>query len=138
MSIDDPVSCAECGMKHNLLDKSGWKSLRRFAKISKRLIRVTKQSRLHQVKATIWYQYHFLKSPEITMMPSGLTSKMETPSGKRQLTLNLTKSGSTKFSKICNLHPGITLNSRMHPRTTRRSKSTFCLLSNMMVATRQG
>ena len=27
MSMDDPVSCSECGKKHNLLDKSGWKRL---------------------------------------------------------------------------------------------------------------
>ena len=27
MSMDDPVSCAECSKKHNLLDKSRWKRL---------------------------------------------------------------------------------------------------------------
>ena len=59
MSMDDPVSCAVFGKKHNLLDKSGWKRLRRFTKTSERLIRAIKQSRLHQVRAAIWYQYGF-------------------------------------------------------------------------------
>ena len=43
----------------------------------------------------------------------------------------------TKFSRTWDLHPAITLSSSMHPRTTRRSKSTLCLLSNTMDATRQ-
>ena len=79
-----------------------------------------------------------LKFPEITRMLSGLTSKMENPSGKRQLILNLTKSRSTKSSRIWDLHHGITPNSRMQPRIIKRSKFTLCLLSNIMDATRQG
>ena len=35
LSMDDPVSCAEYGKKHNLLDKSGCKRLQMFAKTSK-------------------------------------------------------------------------------------------------------
>ena len=75
-----------------------------------------------------------LKSPDITSIPSGLTSKMETPSGKRQSILNLPKSRCIKLSRIWDLHSGITSHSRMHPRITRRSKSSLCLLSTMMDA----
>ena len=38
MSMDDPVSYSEYGKKHFLLDKPGWKRLRRFMKTCKRLI----------------------------------------------------------------------------------------------------
>ena len=96
-----------------------------------------KQSRLHQVRAAIWYQHGF-EVPRDYWDALRIDMQNETPSGKRQLSMNLTKSRSTKFSRTWALHPGITLNSRMHPMTTRRSKSTLCLLSNMMDATRQG
>ena len=50
---------------------------------------------------------------------------MGTLSGKRQLTLNLTKSRSTKSSRTWDLHHGITPNSRRHPRIIKRSKVHF-------------
>ena len=62
---------------------------------------------------------------------------MGTPSSKRQLTLNLTKARSTKFSRTWDLYPAIAPNSKIHPMTTRRLKSILCLMSNMMDITRQ-
>ena len=38
--------------KHDLLDTTGWKHLKRYAKTSKRLIRAVKQCRIHQVRAS--------------------------------------------------------------------------------------
>ena len=99
------------------------------------LIRALKCSRLHPVRELFGISI-VLKPQEITRMPSGLTRKMETPSGYKQLILNLTKSRSIN-SRIWDLHPGITPNSRMLPRTIRRSKSSLCSLSNMMDITRQ-
>ena len=51
ISKDDPITCAVYAKKHDLLDTTGWKHLKRYAKTSKRLIRAVKQSRIHQVRA---------------------------------------------------------------------------------------
>ena len=45
ISKDDPITCAVYAKKHDLLDTTGWKHLKRYAKTSKRLIRAVKQSR---------------------------------------------------------------------------------------------
>ena len=50
-SKDDPITCAVYAKKHDLLDTTGWKHLKRYAKKSKRLIRAVKQSRIRQVRA---------------------------------------------------------------------------------------
>ena len=52
ISKDDPITCAVYAKKHDLLDTTGWKHLKRYAKTSKRLIRAVKQSRIHQVRAS--------------------------------------------------------------------------------------
>ena len=52
ISKDDPITCAVYAKKHDLLDTTGWKHLKRYAKTSKRLIRVVKQSRIRQVRAS--------------------------------------------------------------------------------------
>ena len=39
ISKDDPITCAVYAKKHDLLDTTGWKHLKRYAKTSKRLIR---------------------------------------------------------------------------------------------------
>ena len=52
ISKDDPITCAVYAKKHDLLDATGWKHLKRYAKTSKRLIRAVKQSRIHQVRAS--------------------------------------------------------------------------------------
>ena len=59
ISKDDPITCAVYAKKHDLLDTTGWKHLKRYAKTSKRLIRAVKQSRSRQVRASAPYQHGF-------------------------------------------------------------------------------
>ena len=59
ISKDDPITCAVYAKKHDLLDTTGWKHLKRYAKTSKRLIRAVKQSRIRQVRASARYQDGF-------------------------------------------------------------------------------
>ena len=54
-----PITCAVYAKKHDLLDTTGWKHLKRYAKTSKRLIRTVKQSRIRQVRASARYQHGF-------------------------------------------------------------------------------
>ena len=59
ISKDDPITCAVYAKKHDLLDTTGWKHLKRYAKTSKRLTRAVKQSRIRQVRASARYQHGF-------------------------------------------------------------------------------
>ena len=59
ISKDDPITCAVYAKKHDLLDTTGWKHPKRYAKTSKRLIRTVKQSRIRQVRASARYQHGF-------------------------------------------------------------------------------
>ena len=59
ISKDDPITCAVYAKKHDLLDTTGWKHLKRYAKTYKRLIRAVKQSRIRQVRASVRYQHGF-------------------------------------------------------------------------------
>ena len=59
ISKDDPITCAVYAKKHDLLDTTGWKHPKRYAKISKRLIRAVKQSWIRQVRASARYQHGF-------------------------------------------------------------------------------
>ena len=59
ISKDDPINCAVYAKKHDLLDTTGWNHPKRYAKISKRLIRAVKQSWIHQVRASARYQHGF-------------------------------------------------------------------------------
>ena len=59
ISKDDPITCAVYAKKHDLLDTTGWKHLKRYAKTSKRLIRAVKQSRIRQLRASVRYQHGF-------------------------------------------------------------------------------
>ena len=59
ISKDDPITCAVYAKKHDLLDTTRWKHLKRYAKTSKRLIRAVKQSRIRQVRASARYQHGF-------------------------------------------------------------------------------
>ena len=52
ISNDDPISSAVYAKKHDLLDTTGWKHLKRYAKASKRLITAVKQSRIRKVRAS--------------------------------------------------------------------------------------
>ena len=59
ISKDDPITCAVYAKKHDLLDTTGWKHLKTYAKTSKGLIRAVKQSRIHKVIASARYQHGF-------------------------------------------------------------------------------
>ena len=59
ISKDNPITCAVYAKKHDLLDTTGWKHPKRYAKTSKRLIRAVKQSRIRQVRASARYQHGF-------------------------------------------------------------------------------
>ena len=59
ISKDDPITCAVYAKIHDLLDTTGWRHLKRYAKTSKRLIRDVKQSRIRQVRASARYQHGF-------------------------------------------------------------------------------
>ena len=59
ISKDDPITCAVYAKIHDLLDTTGWRHLKRYAKTSKRLIRAVKQSRIPQVRASARYQHGF-------------------------------------------------------------------------------
>ena len=59
ISKDDPITCAVYAKKHDLLDTTGWKHIKRYAKTSKRLIRAVKQSRIRQVRASARYQHGY-------------------------------------------------------------------------------
>ena len=59
ISKDNPVTCTLYAKKHDLLDTTRWKHLKRYTKTSKRLIRAIKQSRIHQVRASARYQHSF-------------------------------------------------------------------------------
>ena len=68
ISKDDPITCAVYAKKHDLLDTTGWKHLKRYAKTSKRLIRAVKQSRIRQVREHQLDINMVSKSQRITMM----------------------------------------------------------------------
>ena len=59
ISKDDPTNCSVYAKKRDLLDTTGYNPPKRHAKISKRLIRAVKQSRIHQVRASARYQHGF-------------------------------------------------------------------------------
>ena len=59
ISKEDPIKCAVYAKKHDLLDTTRWNHPKRHAKISKRLIRAVKQSRIRQVRASARYQHGF-------------------------------------------------------------------------------
>ena len=59
ISKDDPITCAVYAKKHDLLDTTGWKHPKGYAKTSKRLIGAVKQSRICQVRASAQYQHGF-------------------------------------------------------------------------------
>ena len=59
ISKEDPINCAVYAKKHDLLDTTRWNHPKSHAKISKRLIRAVKQSRIRQVRASARYQHGF-------------------------------------------------------------------------------
>ena len=59
ISKEDPINCAVYVKKHDLPDTTRWNHPKGHAKISKRLIRAVKQSRIRQVRASARYQHGF-------------------------------------------------------------------------------
>ena len=57
MRQDDPVTLAKYGMEHDLLEKPGWKRLRRYVKSTKRLDRNIKQARMYAARTTQCYKF---------------------------------------------------------------------------------
>ena len=68
ISKADPITCAVYAKKHDLLDTTGWKHLKRYAKTSKRLIRAGKQSRIREMLELQLDINMVSKSQKITMM----------------------------------------------------------------------
>ena len=87
ISKDDPITCAVYAKKHDLLDTTGWKHLKRYAKTSKRLIRAVKQSRIRQVRASARYQHGF-QVPKDYNDAIRLVKESATHIGKMQWTLS--------------------------------------------------
>jgi len=56
---DDPITLAVYGKKHNLLEKSGWKSLKRHAKNDKVAARLLNQAKLRSFRTAPRYKYGF-------------------------------------------------------------------------------
>ena len=57
IGADDPVTCAIYAQKHNLLNKRGWKHLRRFAKREKVMKRLINQTRIKQFRRAPKYKF---------------------------------------------------------------------------------
>ena len=60
IASDDPVTCAEYAMKHNLLDTSGWKRFRRYAKNEKKLNRMINQAKLQSYRREPFWKFGVL------------------------------------------------------------------------------
>ena len=57
MKVDDPITCAEYVLENGLLQTTGWKSLRKFAKNKKKLDRLLKQAKLKQLRREPIYKF---------------------------------------------------------------------------------
>ena len=53
----DPYTCAVYAKKHDLLNTSGWKLLKRHARTARRLIRTLKTSKYRQAKESRKYKH---------------------------------------------------------------------------------
>ena len=102
---------------------------------SKRLIRAIKRSRLCQVRVSIWYEYSFEAPKDYN---DALRIDNENGNTKRQDAIDLELDQIKEYRVSQDLGPaiGIKASHRMLPRITRRSRCTWCLLSNMMDATK--
>ncbi len=59
ISKSNPVDCAVYGRKNNLLDKPGWRHLRRYAKNEKKIGRLLNQAKLHSYRTARRYKYGY-------------------------------------------------------------------------------
>jgi Reverse transcriptase (RNA-dependent DNA polymerase) len=60
IASDDPVSCAEYAMKHNLLEVPGWKRFCRYTKNDKKLSRIINQTKIRSYRRDIFWKFGFL------------------------------------------------------------------------------
>ena len=98
ISKDDPITCAVYAKKHDLLDTTGWKHLKRYAKTSKRLIRAVKQSRIRQVRASARYQHGF-QVPKDYNDAIRLDKENSSTHWQDAMDLELTQIHDTRFSR---------------------------------------
>jgi hypothetical protein len=46
IASDDPITCAEYALKHNLLDETGWKQFRHYTRNKNKLDRIVNQTKV--------------------------------------------------------------------------------------------
>ena len=118
ISKDDPITCAVYAKKHDLLDTTGWKHLKRYAKTSRRLIRAVKQSRIRQVRASARYLHGF-------QVPKDYNDAMR-----------LDQIHEYKVSRTQVKHNS-TMEKWSYLMVSKRSESTLYMQSNMMADSKQ-
>ena len=60
MKADDPITMAQYAKEHDLLDKDGWKSLRKYTRREKKLAQLIQQVRLRSFwTSPTKYQYGY-------------------------------------------------------------------------------
>jgi hypothetical protein len=60
IASDDPVTCAEYAKQHDLLDTTGWKRFRRYAKNEKKLNRMINQAKLKSYRREPFWKFGVL------------------------------------------------------------------------------
>ena len=135
ISKDDLIPCAVYAKKHHLLDTTGWKHLKRYAKTSKRLIRAVKQSRIRQVRASARYQHGF-QVPKDYNDAIRLDKENSNTHWQDAMDLELTQIHEYKVFKDTGktqFHNG----KKSYLKVSRRSESTLYMQSNMMADSKQ-
>ena len=135
ISKDDPITCAVYAKKHDLLDTTGWKHLKRYAKTSKRLIRAVKQSRIRQVRASARYQHGF-QVPRDYNDAMRLDKENGNTHWQDAMDLELTQIHNTRFSRTQVKHNS-TMEKWSYLMVFKRSESTLYMQSNMMADSKQ-
>ena len=128
---DDPITCAVYAKKHDLLDTTGWKHLKRYVKTSKRLIRAVKQSRIRQVRASARYQHGF-QVPKDYNDAMRLDKENGNTHWQDAMDLELTQ----RFSRTQVKHNS-TMEKWSYLMVSKRSESTLYMQSNMMADSKQ-
>ena len=57
IASDDPVTCAEYALKNNLLDQTGWKRFRLFAKNEKKMQRMINQAKFRSYRRDPFWKF---------------------------------------------------------------------------------
>ena len=135
ISKDDPITCAVYAKKHDLLDTTGWKHLKRYAKTSKRLIRAVKQSRIRQVRASARYQHGF-QVPKDYNDAMRLDKENGNTHWQDAMDLELTQIHEYKVLRT-QARPNSTMEKLSHLMVSKRSEFTSYMQSNMMADSKQ-